>query len=486
MKINLEKIDWGKIGFFRFKKTKNRKYLLTNDAAECVVLSDAEFKSFLEGRLKEDQPLYRVLQEKGLIRDRLNLPVLVSKYQKKNLFLWQGPSLHIVVVTLRCDHRCVYCQASSKQETQEGYDLDIATAKKIVDTIFYSPSKCIAIEFQGGEPLLNWPAVKFVIEYSREKNKTEKKDLELRLVSNFSLLDEEKLGFLVENCVTLCTSLDGPPRLHNKNRLWAKGNSYQRTVKWLKRAQKVYRGIGGNKFRPGAIVTVSRYSLRYPEAVVDEYIKQGIETLFIRPLTPLGMAKRLWQAIGYTPKEYLCFYRRVLERIIAYALRHPKSRFHENTAKIFLAKILTEYDPNYLELRSPCGAGIGQLLYNYDGKVYTCDEGRMVAEDIFCVGDIGKDTYKSIISHPTVRVLAMASCLENSACDLCVYKPYCGVCPIYNWAECGNIFPGLSTNGRCLIHKGILDFLFEKLEDKKTRGLFQKWADYTLPETRDK
>ena len=29
-----------------------------------------------------------------------------------------------------------------------------------------------------------------------------------------------------------------------------------------------------------------------------------------------------------------------------------------------------------IQLRSPCGAGIGQLLYNYDGKVYTCDEGR--------------------------------------------------------------------------------------------------------------
>ena len=33
-----------------------------------------------------------------------------------------------------------------------------------------------------------------------------------------------------------------------------------------------------------------------------------------------------------------------------------------------------------MELRSPCGAGTGQIAYYYDGNIYTCDEGRMLAE----------------------------------------------------------------------------------------------------------
>jgi len=483
--VILKKINWDNIGFFRFKKIENNKYLLTNEVSEYIILTGKNFKKFLEGKTKEGDSFYRLLQERGLIRNKINFPALISKYQKKNLFLWQGPSLHIIVVTLRCDHKCVYCQTSSKGELEKGFDLDISTAKRIVDTIFYSPSKLLAIEFQGGEPLLNWPVVKFIIEYSQEKNKTEKKSLQLRLVSNFSLMDEEKINFLANNCVTLCTSLDGPQQLHNKNRICSKANSYQQTVKWLKKAQKIYQKKLENRLRPAAIVTVSKYSLKYPEKIIEEYIMQGFETLFIRPLTPLGMAKTLWEKIGYTPEEYLFFYKRALNHIISYALKHPGSRFHENTTKVFLAKILTEFDPNYLELRSPCGAGIGQLLYNYDGKVYTCDEGRMVGEDIFCIGDIQKDTYKKIISHPTVRILTMASCLENSACDICVYKPYCGVCPIYNWSESGNIFPQVSSNSRCLIHKGIFDFLFEKLENKRIRSLFQRWANYTLPDVKD-
>jgi hypothetical protein len=53
--------------------------------------------------------------------------------------------------------------------------------------------------------------------------------------------------------------------------------------------------------------------------------------------------------------------------------------FREMLSGIYLSKILTDRDPNYLDERSPCGACIGQVAYNYDGKIYSCDEGRMLA-----------------------------------------------------------------------------------------------------------
>lgn len=33
-----------------------------------------------------------------------------------------------------------------------------------------------------------------------------------------------------------------------------------------------------------------------------------------------------------------------------------------------------------MELRSPCGATMGQISYYYNGDIYTCDEGRMISE----------------------------------------------------------------------------------------------------------
>ena len=77
-------------------------------------------------------------------------------------------------------------------------------------------------------------------------------------------------------------------------------------------------------------------------------------------------------------------------------LNHKGVDICERHAVIFLRKILQGYAENYMELRSPCGATVGQMAYFYDGNVFTCDEGRMLYE-------MGNDAFKllkkSTITH---------------------------------------------------------------------------------------
>lgn len=47
----------------------------------------------------------------------------------------------------------------------------------------------------------------------------------------------------------------------------------------------------------------------------------------------------------------------------------------ESYATILLKKIISTAPLNFMELRSPCGGSIGQLSCNYDGLIYSCDEG---------------------------------------------------------------------------------------------------------------
>ena len=51
----------------------------------------------------------------------------------------------------------------------------------------------------------------------------------------------------------------------------------------------------------------------------------------------------------------------------------------ERHAAIMLNKILADDEPNYLDLRIPGGACIGQIGYAPDGSIYSADEGRFVA-----------------------------------------------------------------------------------------------------------
>ncbi len=467
------------LGYFRFKKTGN-EYLLTNDAGDFLFLKEKDFNSFLDDNLDKDKEPYLSLKEKNFVKDEMDLASCIDKYRSKNKFLFGGPSLHIIVVTQRCNHCCVYCHASAQSMDKEGLDMDKETAKQVVDKIFQTTSHFVAIEFQGGEPLVNWDIIKFIIEYAKKKNKQAKKDLQLRLVSNFSLMTEEKFQYLIKNKVSFCISIDGPEKVHNKNRPMVGGNSYKHAIKWAKKFNDLYPKLKKKKyiFKMGLAVTTSRFSLPYYKEIIDKYIKLGFTGVYLRPLNPFGFTKKHFKQIGYTVDEYMEFYKNALSYIIQLNLKGKEVT--EKMAVTFLTKILTDGDPNHLDFRSPCGAGIGQLAYNYNGNVYTCDEGRMMSmmgDESFCLGNVTENSYQEIVGSPVTRTMCTASCLDGLAgCSDCVYKPYCGVCPIYNYSEQGNIFGQMPDNERCKINKATLDFLFEKLKDEKTRLIFEKWV----------
>ncbi len=55
--------------------------------------------------------------------------------------------------------------------------------------------------------------------------------------------------------------------------------------------------------------------------------------------------------------------------------------FPEFYAALLLKRMLTDRPLGYVDLRSPAGIGLGALVYNYDGRVFASDEGRMLRND---------------------------------------------------------------------------------------------------------
>ena len=468
-----------KTGFFRFKKL-GQKYLLTNDLGDFIFLQEKDFKNFKEGKLKEESPVYKELDKRHLTSKSWRCENcqarLINRYARyRGDYLNQGPGLHIIVVTLRCDHACRYCHASSKNMTRTDLDMQKPTAKKVVDMIFETTSPFINVEFQGGEPLVNFKIIKFIVNEVLEKNKKAKKDLRFSLVSTLSLLDDKKLNWLHQKKISICSSLDGSEKLHNKNRPKLDGkSSYRATCRGIKKTKKKYKNL---HYQVNALITTTRDSLPLWKEIVDEYVKLGLRDMHLRPLNPFGMAKGLQKVIGYSAEEFVHFYKKALDYIIE--LNFQGIDIRERMAGMNAQKAFTDNDPNFLDLRSPCGAGIGQLAYHYNGDVYTCDEGRMLGQmgdETFKLGDVHKNTYKEIISSEVTKSLCLASTLEGlTGCSDCVYLPYCGVCPVFNYSEEGNIFAQNPDNFRCQINKGILDYLFRKFETPEALKVFKKW-----------
>ena len=442
------------INNFRAKKF-GKKYFVTTDHGSYIVLTEDEFRKLKSKRI--DEELKYQLEEKEIILNDSNYEEAVRLIRRRNSFIFDGTSLHIVVVTLKCNMKCVYCHASSKEKELTKYDMDKKTAKKTVDFIFQSPNQGITIEFQGGEPLLNWNVLKYVVEYAQEKNKEAKKDLKLTVVTNLTEMDDKKMDFLIKNSVDVCTSLDGPKELHDFNRKFSDGSNYDTIVKWIRMFRDEYEKRGIKNRQINALVTLTKKSLSQPKEIVDEYVRLELQNIHLRFLNHLGVAKKAWPNICYSVDGYITFWKTAVDYIEK--LKKKGVDINERMVSIMVNKIVNEQDPNYLDLRSPCGAAIGQLTYNYDGNIYTCDEGRMIGEDLFMLGNVNNDCYKDVVTCEKACAVVSASMNDQYMCNDCVFKPYCGICPVCNYVDQGSVIGKISETDRCKIFMKQFDWV---------------------------
>ena len=462
---------------FRFITLNPTDLLVVNEVGEFYFVDGNTLTALASHTLDPQSQIYAELKAKHFLVDREEdalLDVLVTKYRTKKSFLAGFTKLHTFVVTLRCDHSCLYCQVSRQSVDKIKFDMSEETAKKSVDLMFCSPSRNITVEIQGGEPLLNFKLIQFLVEYIEEKNQSHQKNIDITITSNLSTLTDEILTYLKAHGIDLSTSLDGPEFIHNQNRPNGNHSSYALTIANIKRARAV---LGHDQVN--ALMTTTRVTLQHPHAVVDEYVQQGFSSIFLRSVSPYGFATRTKNEIGYTMDEFVAFYKKAFDHIVE--INRQGTHLAEIYAQLLLTKILTPFPTRYVDLQSPTGVGFGVVVYNYDGNVYASDESRMLAEVqdyTFRLGNVREHTYQELYSSKAMRAIAAASCVETlPGCAECAFQPYCGADPVYHHATQGNVFGHRPTSGHCLKNMEILKFLFKKLQtrDPALMRIFFDW-----------
>jgi len=143
---HLSEIQLSDIAPFYFRRQKNGTYLITNEFGYFAYLSEAEFHDFCASKISKER--MDELDQKLFIKNETYEDRAIIAYNKKNTFLAYGPTLHMIVTTLRCNHKCQYCHAAVAPMTAKNLDMTRETAQKVVDTIFYTSSPNLTIEFQ--------------------------------------------------------------------------------------------------------------------------------------------------------------------------------------------------------------------------------------------------------------------------------------------------------------------------------------------------
>ncbi len=464
---------------FKFIILDDERYVLTNMCGEFLVIQKNDLRRFVGKDLESDSELYYNLKSKHFLYDsKSNVAVnlLALKYRTKKSYLSNFTSLHLFVVTLRCDHSCPYCQVSRQCVKTSQFDMTREIADKGIAFAFQSPSKYLKFEFQGGESLLNFDLIKYIVLSVKKINVTEKRGTQFVIATNLAFINDEILDFCKEHDILISASLDGPQDLHNKNRPRPGKNSYELTIQGM---NKVKEKLGPHSV--SALMTTTKLSLSRVKEVVDEYIAQGSNSIFLRPLSPYGFAIKTKSYDRYGTDEWLKFYFEGLDYIIE--INKSGYFFVEQYALIILKKMFAPDEPGYVDLQSPAGIGIGAIVFNYNGDVYASDEARMLAEmndQTFRLGNLFNNSYEEIIgSDALLDALDQTMTDSVPGCSDCGFQPYCGSDPVFHHATQGDMVGNKAISLFCYKNMEIFRHIIKLLTDREdARKVLMSWVRY--------
>ena len=463
------------MGKYEFVPTNSKRYkdgfLITNDYGNWCFLSEKEYMEYKKDDMSDD--LIKKLLDNFMLIENGNFESHGKRFDEFFWYLKESTNLHIVVPTLRCDLTCKYCYAFREPVESHDKDMTPEMMDKTIDFIMDTPEEKITIEFTGGEPLLRFDLILRAFERSQKLSQEKNKDVKYALITNATHLNDEVYDFLIRNKdkISVCLSLDGPKEVHDYNRKLtsATSSSYEITT----RAIKKFKELGYPSMT--AMPVITRKSLDNWKEIVDEYVRMGFGVLRFKYVSRFGYASKVWQRDGYTAEEFLEKWKSVVNYMLE--LNKKGVQITEQLTILILIKFLKGFNPNYAEMMNPCGAVITQLLYDYDGSIYPCDESRTNEE--FKIGDVNTSKYNDLLEHPVTKTMTSISNLSTYNCDnACPWSSFCGICPLEIYIEKKGFVSNINSNYRHKIHLGMFEFIMDKiLHNPEEKELLMKWPE---------
>ena len=172
-------------------------------------------------------------------------------------------STMVLNVTSQCNLSCAYCYEYGEDKIVETANgrlpkwMSEETARESVDFLLRESGPSAHLTFFGGETLMNFRVLKTAVAYAKDRAAALGKEIDFSLTTNATLLKDEIIDFLAEHRFGVTISIDGPPDLQNKFRVFKGGaGSYDVAVPKIRELLKRHRS------RPiGARVTLTRETL---------------------------------------------------------------------------------------------------------------------------------------------------------------------------------------------------------------------------------
>ncbi|HIF08718.1 MAG TPA: quinohemoprotein amine dehydrogenase maturation protein [Sneathiellales bacterium] len=355
----------------------------------------------------------------------------------------EGLTTLVLNVNTGCNLSCTYCYKEDLTTPAKGDLMDIGTAQRSVDMLIKQagPGARVNLVFLGGEPLTNMKLIRSTVAYAEEQAIVADVKVDFTLTTNATLLTNEIIDYLDSHRFGLTVSMDGPKALHDRNRKTIGGKGTYDVV-----AKNVRRLLSRYRSRPvGARVTLTP-GVTDVHAIHDHLVGDlGFHEVGFSPAT--AGDNDIFNLNGQELADVFAGMKALGRLYMEGALRGLNIGFSN------MHQLMTDLHEGTRKL-IPCGAGVGMLAVDKDGKFNLCH--RFTGSELPTFGDVDSGLDKAALS----KFVNDAQDRTNTDCATCRIRNLCsGGCYHESYARYGD--PLHPTYHYCDLMRDWVDFGLE-------------------------
>lgn len=372
----------------------------------------------------------------------------------------------VINVTEACNLRCKYCSRYKGH-----YDIKQTITLDLLKDILYKASlyaneigEKVVVQFHGGEPLTQFGLIRKAIEENQESNS----NLDFRIQTNATLLNEEILLFCKEYDIHLGLSIDGPPELNAVTRKFKNGRNINSSIERIIPLIKKYLP----RHTISCLCVLSAANAHYAEDVLEYVFNNSIDDVSILPLYP-DFSNCITDDNHLIPRtvDMVKFSSTVFDIWVS-ELRKGHVVSIPNF-QIWFWNLMGN-NANYLLNSTSCGVGQSLIFIDKDGEIYPC--GPFSYEKKFSMGNITSISSINEIRDSEIFKSFLRRTVNNIVeCKDCVFQGIClGGCPANSYLKHRDIF---KKDPFCEYWEGVIGHIVQRLiEDPDICGLIPEYS----------
>ncbi|MBE7030179.1 MAG: thioether cross-link-forming SCIFF peptide maturase [Ruminococcaceae bacterium] len=311
-------------------------------------------------------------------------------------------------ITHDCNLRCKYCFADTGEYGGGKRSfMSPEVGKKAIDFVIANSAKRknIEIDFFGGEPLMNFDAVKEILEYAEEQGKEHDKHFRFTITTNGLLLDDEKIAYINEHMGNIVLSIDGRKEVNDAVRTRVDGTGCYDKI--LPRFKQVAESRNQDNYYVRGTFTANNLDFSLDALHLADL---GFEQISIEPVVladghPLALKEE------HLPKLY--------DEYESLARAYVKRRANGQFFNFFHFMMDFSQGPCAYKRLAGCGAGCEYVAVTPDGDIFPCHQ--FVGNNDYKMGNV----FDGKLNPELQGKFAATNIYTKDACRDCWAKFYC-------------------------------------------------------------